>query len=85
MKPTVSIDDALMERVRAEAARRETTVSALSEAGLRHILDEERAPMRVPDQLPPLPTWNGGAPRVDVADRGALSAAIGDEEPSEPV
>ena len=85
MEVTLNIDDALMERVRAEAARRETTVSALIEAGLRHILDEELAPMRVPDQLPPLPTWNGGAPRVDVADRDAVAAAMGGEEPPEPV
>ena len=78
MKTTLNIDDALMERIRDEAARRETTVSALVEAGLRRVLDDAPPP---PDVLPPLPTWNGGAARVDVADREALEAVLGDEEP----
>jgi len=81
MTVTLDIDDDLMKRLREEAARRGTTMSALVEAGLRLILDEQRAPVRVPDQLPPLPTWNLGVPRVDVADRNALAAAMGDEEP----
>ena len=81
MKTTVSIDDALMERIRDEAARRGTTVSALVEAGLRRILSDEPEPASLPDRLPPLPTWNGGEARVDVADREALVAVLGDEEP----
>ncbi len=85
MKTTLNIDDALMERIRDEAARRETTVSALVEAGLRRILSDDPAPASLPDDLPPLPTWNGGEARVDVADREALEAAMGDKEPTEPV
>ena len=85
MKTTLNLDDDLMERIRDEAARRETTVSALVEAGLRRILSDDPASASLPDRLPPLPTWNGGAARVDVADREALAAAMGDEEPPEPV
>ena len=81
MNTTFSIDDALMERARAEAARRGTTVSALAEAGLRRIFADDPEAASSPDGLPPLPTWNGGAARVDVADRDALAAAMGDEEP----
>ena len=83
MKLTLNIDDTLMERLREEAARRETTVSALVEAGVRRILDEEHAPASPLDRLPPLPTWNGGVPRVDVADREALYALMDGEGPSQ--
>ena len=82
MKTTLDIDDTLLKLLREEAARRGTSMSALVEAGLRRVLDGAPPP---PDVLPPLPTWNGGAARVDVADREALEAAMGDKEPTEPV
>ncbi len=72
MKTTLNIDDTVMQRLREEAARRGTTMSALVEAGLRRVLagskriDDGREPM------PPLPTWKSGGLRVDVADREAL-------------
>jgi plasmid stability protein len=69
MKTTLNIDETVMQRLREEAARRGTTMSALVEAGLRRMLDEES----VPDEpLPELPAWDGGAVRVDIADRNAL-------------
>ena len=77
MKTTLNIDDTVMKRLREEAARRDTTMSALVEAGLRRILDEEPSPAGLPDDLPPLPTWDGGEARVDVADREALDAVLG--------
>ena len=40
MKTTLNIDDTVMRRLREEAARRGTTMSALVEAGIRRILDE---------------------------------------------
>lgn len=46
-------------------------MSALVEAGLRRVLAPE-VPAREPDELPPLPTWNSGGFKVDVADRDAL-------------
>ncbi len=63
MKTTLNIDDTLLLRLREEAARRGTTMSALVEAGLRRILQ---------DTLPPLPTWHGGEMLVDVAKRDDL-------------
>ena len=72
MKTTLNIDDTVMQRLREEAARRGTTMSALVEAGLRRVLagdtriDDRREP------LPPLPTWKSGGLRVDIADREAL-------------
>ncbi len=72
MKTTLNIDDTLLLRLREEAARRGTTMSALVEAGLRRIL-EERAPCRTrQDTLPPLPTWHGGQMLVDAANRDEL-------------
>ena len=81
MKTTLNIDDTVMKRLREEAARRETTMSALVEAGLRRILDDAPSSTSLPDDLPPLPTWNGGEPRVDIADREALDAVLGGDGP----
>ena len=72
MKTTLNIDDTVMQRLREEAARRGTTMSALVEAGLRRVLggntgiDDGREPP------PPLPTWKSGGLQVDIADREAL-------------
>lgn len=71
MKTTLNIDDSVMQRLREEAARRGTTMSALVEAGLRRVLAPE-VPAKEPAELPPLPTWNSGGFKVDVADRDAL-------------
>lgn len=68
MKTTLIIDDGVMTRLREEAARQGRTLSEMVEAALRLLLDER--PARTP--LPPLPTFDGGAERVDVADRDAL-------------
>ena len=81
MKTTLNIDDTVMRRLKEEAARRKTTMSALVEAGLRLVLDGEQEPSRQRRELRPLPSWDGGEPRVDVADRAALSALLGDDEP----
>ncbi len=75
MKTTLNIDDSVMQRLREEAARRGTTMSQLVEAGLRRILDEE--PVSA-EKLPPLPRWDGGPVRVDLADRNALFDVMDD-------
>ena len=52
MKTTVEIAPALLARAKKLAARRQTTLRALIEAGLRHVLASEaerRAPHRLPD------------------------------------
>lgn len=69
MKTTLVIDDGVMRQLKEEAARKGTTISALVEAALRRMLETPKATDR---ELPPLPTFDGGRPRVDVADRDAL-------------
>ena len=70
MKTTLVIDDGVMRRLKAEAARRGTTISSLVEAALRALLDGQPGGRA---ELPPLPSFDLGAASVDVADRDALS------------
>ncbi len=77
MKTTLNIDDTVMRRLRVEVARRDTTMSALVEAGLRRILDE--SPESAADDPSSLPSWKMGPEFVDVSDREALARAMGDE------
>jgi hypothetical protein len=72
MKTTLVIDDAVLDRLRQEAARQGRTISELVEAALRAFL--ERSPRRGP--LPPLPTFNSGGAYVDIADRPWLYQAM---------
>ena len=70
MKTTLEIDDGLARQLREEASRRDTTVSALVEEGLRYILEPS-----LPDEqedLLLLPTWDSGGALVDVANRVEL-------------
>lgn len=72
MKTTLNIDDSVMQRLREEAARRGTTMSALVEAGLRRVLDEGQVTLTDMDSLAPLPTWRCGGLLVDIANREEL-------------
>ncbi len=72
MKTTLNIDDTVMQRLREEAARRGTTMSALVEAGLRRVLAGSTKIDDGWEPLPPLPTWKSGGLQVDIADREAL-------------
>ena len=70
MKTTLNIDDTVMNRLRREAARQGKTMSELVEAALRllfHSGERKSKPKRRP-----LPTFHGGKPLVDIADRNAL-------------
>ena len=69
-----------MQRLREEAARRGTTMSALVDAGLRRVLAAPVVAGKEPDALPPLPTWNSGGFLVNVADRDALYRAMEEDE-----
>ena len=72
MKTTPNVDDTVMQRLREEAARRKTTMSALGEAGLRRILDERTPSEGEAFSLPALPSWRGGNELVDVSNRTDL-------------
>lgn len=79
MKTTLNIDDTVMRRLREEAARRATTMSALVEAGLRVVLAADRASDDHSNPLGPLPSWSSGGQLVDISNREALYRAMEDE------
>ena len=61
-----------MLRLTAEAERRGTTVFALAEDGLRHILDERcEISARDKSEIPTLPKWRGKL-LVDISNRDEL-------------
>ncbi len=78
-KVVLNIDDTLLRRLREEAQRRQTTASELLEAGLRRVLAEPSTVDADLDALKPLPTWRGGEPLVDIADRDALYGVMEEE------
>ena len=65
MQTTLNIDEAIVERLHAEAKRRGTTASALAEAGIRRVLGEEPAPDEKRHSLPGLPESLHGTSLVD--------------------
>ena len=79
MKTTLNIDETVMQQLREEAARRGTTMSALVEAGLRRIFTVIESSGGQPDALPPLPTWESGGFRVDIANREELYRRMDEE------
>jgi hypothetical protein len=68
MKTTLNIDDTVMANLKREAARQGRTMSDLVETALRLLLRSQRKRHSLPD----LPTFDGGEPLVDIADRDAL-------------
>lgn len=72
MKTTLNIDDTVMAELKREAVRQGRTMSELVETALRLLL---HAP-RKRKGLPNLPTFDGGEPHVDIADRNALYDAM---------
>ncbi len=65
-------DDAVVQPLQREAAGSNSVFSVVAEAGLRRIPGCPAADERPSRDLPPLPTWKGGAFKVDIADRDAL-------------
>ena len=72
VKATIEIDDSVMERLREEAPRRGTTMSALVEAGLRYVLAKHAPDSGPAGDLPPLPTWDSCGHLVDIDNREEL-------------
>lgn len=79
MKATFSINATLLQRLREESARHGKTMSALVEAGILHILNSGATKRAASGQLPPLPTWHGGEPLVDIANRDELYDAMDED------
>lgn len=68
MKTTLNIDETVMTRIKEEAARQGKTMSELVESALRLLL-EEKKDRKIPAGLP---SFHGGVPRVNIANRDAL-------------
>ncbi|MBI4520961.1 MAG: hypothetical protein HY701_08985 [Gemmatimonadetes bacterium] len=77
MRTTLLINDRIMRRLKALAAERKQTVSALVEAFLRKGLSEA-AERGVRLDLPPIPTFRVREVLVNVADRDELERAMRD-------
>jgi len=71
-KTTLIIDDTAMAELKREAARQGRTMSEMVATALLLLLHSPRK--RPP--LPDLPTFDGGEPLVDIADRNALYDAM---------
>ncbi len=72
MKTTLNIDDIVMQRLKAEAARTGRTMSELVEQALRQLLQTRRAGA----VSEPLPVFQSGGAMVDVSNRDALYQAM---------
>ena len=73
MKTTLNISDPVMRELKREAARQGRTMSELVDGALRAALrDSKPRP-----ELPPLPEFDSGGARVDVANRQALYGVMG--------
>ncbi len=59
-RTTVRLDDALLDRAKREAARRNTTVTSLIEAGLRLMLARGNQPFKRVHVALPVSTATGG-------------------------
>lgn len=73
MKTTLSLDEKLMARLKAAAARQGKTMSELVETAIRRLLQEKPVAQ---ERLPELPTFDGGGILVDIADRDDLYRAM---------
>ncbi len=72
MKTTLNIDDQVVRRLKAEAARQGRTISEMVEAALRMLLATSNSRA---SRLPQLPRFKSRA-LVDVSDREALYHAM---------
>ena len=73
MKTTLNISDTVMEQLKREAAKQGRTMSDLVESALRALFQRQKKPKI---KLPPLPEWDSGGARVNVANRESLYDAM---------
>jgi hypothetical protein len=78
VRTTVTIDDRLLQQVKVAATRSGRTLSEFVEDGLRLLMQQTRPRSRAPISLP---TFGGSGvrPGVDLEDKDALAALLGDE------
>ena len=78
MKTTFNIDDALMQQLRIEAARRGVTMTQIVESGIRHMISAQAESNEVREKPFELPSWPMGI-SVDVANRDELYRLMEEE------
>lgn len=71
MKTTLILPDHLVRALKQRALEQGTTLSAVVAEALRRGLEEPAA-----TEIPPLPVYHMGRPRVDLSDRDALHAVM---------
>lgn len=73
MRTTVRLDEALLERAREEASRRNTTLTSLIEQGLELVLRRPLKRVKRPRiTLPECRVGGGTLPGIDLNDSGSL-------------
>ncbi len=73
MKTTLVLDDALVMKLKGEAARRRRSMSDLVEEALQLLFRARTVPRAA---LPPLPMFDSGGHLVDISNRDALYDAM---------
>jgi hypothetical protein len=68
MKTTLHISDPIMKQLKTESARTGKTMSELVETALRELFGKGSQS----GELPPLPSFRGGKPKANLADRDSL-------------
>jgi hypothetical protein len=68
MKTTFNIDDSVMARLREESVRQGKTITELVESALRLLLRQQKSKKTLRE----LPSFKGGTPKVNIANREAL-------------
>ncbi len=81
MKTTFNIDDALMQQLREEAARRGVTMTEIVESGIRHMISAGKETKEDREKPFKLPSWPMGTARVDIANRDELYRLFDEEKP----
>ena len=76
MQTTLNIDEAILERLYAEAKRRGTTASALAEAGILLVLNETPASAKTDESLPHLPKMPSGPRPADTCNKEELRRMV---------
>jgi len=80
MRTTISIDDGLLSRLKADSARTGRTLGSLIEDAVRAAYAHQSTANR---DLEPLPTFGGSGlmPGVDITDAASLRDLMDEDEP----
>lgn len=73
LRTTIRLEESLLEQAKAEAARRNTTLTSLIEEGLHLVLKEAQKPVERKRTPMPVSTRTGGTwPGIDISNSAEL-------------